>query len=30
MVILLRYTSAFTEVSYADFYAKILDWISYA
>ena len=26
MVILLRYTSAFTEVSYADFYAKILDW----
>jgi len=26
MVILLRYTSAFSEVIYADFYAKILDW----
>jgi len=25
MVILLRYTSAFSEVIYADFYAKILD-----
>jgi len=26
MVILLRYTSAFSEVIYADFYAKILVW----
>jgi len=26
MVILLCYTSAFSEVIYADFYAKILDW----
>jgi len=26
MVILLRYTSAFNEVIYADFYAKILYW----
>jgi len=26
MVILLCYTSAFIEVIYADFYAKILDW----
>ena len=26
MVILLRYTSAFSEVIYVDFYAKILDW----
>jgi len=26
MVILLCYTSAFNEVIYADFYAKILDW----
>jgi len=25
MVILLRYTPAFSEVIYADFYAKILD-----
>jgi len=25
MVILLCYTSAFSEVTYADFYAKILD-----
>ena len=29
MVILLRYTSAFSEVIYADFYAKILDWNFY-
>ena len=28
MVILLCYTSAFSEVIYADFYAKILDWNS--
>ena len=27
MVILLCYTSVFSEVIYADFYAKILDWI---
>jgi len=26
MVILLRYTLAFSEVIYSDFYAKILDW----
>ena len=26
MVILLRYTSAFSEVIYTDFYAKICDW----
>jgi len=26
MVMLLCYTSAFSEVIYADFYAKILDW----
>jgi len=26
MVILLCYTSAFSELIYADFYAKILDW----
>jgi len=26
MVILLCYTSAFSEVIYADFYAEILDW----
>jgi len=26
MVILLRYTPAFSEVIYADFYAKILHW----
>jgi len=26
MVILLCYTSAFSDVIYADFYAKILDW----
>ena len=26
MVILLCYTSAFSKVIYADFYAKILDW----
>ena len=26
MVMLLRYTSVFSEVIYADFYAKILDW----
>ena len=26
MVILLCYTSAFSEVIYADFYAKILEW----
>ena len=26
MMILLCYTSAFSEVSYADFYAKIIDW----
>jgi len=26
MVILLCYTSAFSEVIYTDFYAKILDW----
>jgi len=26
MVILFSYTSAFSEVIYADFYAKILDW----
>jgi len=26
MVILLCYTSVFSEVIYADFYAKILDW----
>jgi len=26
MVILLRYTSAFSEVIYANFYAKILVW----
>jgi len=26
MLILLWYTSAFSEVIYADFYAKILDW----
>ena len=26
MVILLCYTSAFSEVIYGDFYAKILDW----
>ena len=26
MVILLCYTTAFSEVIYADFYAKILDW----